>query len=221
MSAAIFTHFPELAGELRSIVWVHAIDAQIKDITDGLPRWCVGQSAERRRQAFVGHDNLPPRKARLLLRVRIRDPYNGRKMRLEEDDFETLVNCLPLSAVCREARAHAAEMCQALAPHVRFDYDTRELWSLDPPEDDADPILLRDVHCLPGAESLEHAFSQPTTLTVYGGRAQFKSPQHLVALISRFFGTRIERLVLELWIDAHDRRARPYWAETVEAPTDM
>lgn len=224
MSAASFTQFPELADELRSMIWVHAVDAQIRDMANRAPPPRSGGllSRERRWQAFVGHANLPDRRVRRYLQVRVRDPYDGRKMRLEKDEFETLVHCLPLSAVCREARAHAAEICQALAPHVHFDYDTSPtLYSLDPPEDGADPVLLRDVHCSPEAESLEHAFSQPTSLAVRWGRSEFKSPEHFVGIISRFFGRRIERVVLQLCIDAQDPRARAYWANHVEEPTDM
>jgi hypothetical protein len=221
MSATTFRQFPELSFELRTMIWLRAIAAQVQDLTDSLPRWFSGEWAERRRQAFIGHDNLPPSKTRLLLKVRIRDPYNGRKMRLEEDDFETLVNCLPISAVCREARAHAGEFCCTLAPHVQFEYDTSQLWSLDAPEDGADPVLLRYVHCISGAETLEHVFAQPATLTVYGGRGRFKSPEHLVDMVNRFFGNRIERLILELWIDSCDPLERPYWATPVEAPVNM
>jgi hypothetical protein len=214
MAARTFTQFPELPLELRNMIWVHAISTQIQDITASLPAWLPGDWAERRRQAFTGHDSLPPRRHRRFLQVRIRDPYDGRKIRLEEDDFETLVNCLPLSAVCREARANTAESCWALATHIHFKYDAHEFWSLGAPdpEHESEPVLLRDLHCIPGAETLEHVFAQPTTLTINGGRGQFKSPEHLVEVVSRFFGNRVERLILEFWINHSDPPERPYWA---------
>lgn len=224
MSAAKFLHFPELAGELRTLIWKHALVAEVKAITDGLPAWCLGDQAERRRQAFVGHDNLPPRRPRMHLRVRVRDPYEGRKMRLEEDDFETLVNCLLLSAVCREARAQAVEICRTLAPHVCFEYDTKDLGYLEPPEDCAEPVLLRDVHCVPGSDSLEHVTSEPTTLTVkYGAKLPVKSPERFGSLIGRFFGRKIENLNFELWINEHDHEVQPYLPGTgsPKAATDV
>lgn len=219
MSAVTFTHFTDLAGELRSMIWTHAIVTQINDITARLPKWCLGESAVRRRLALVGHHTLPTRHASQFFHLRLRDPYNGRKMRIEEDDFEDLVHSLPLAAVCREARAHVADVCLELdlAPHMVFHYYNDKLWSLEPPGADVDELLLRDVHCIPGVdESLEHVFARPTTLTVYGGRAEFRSAEHLVGLISRFFGDRIERVILKLWIQAGDPRTRPYWMDSAE-----
>ncbi|KAF4637349.1 hypothetical protein G7Y89_g708 [Cudoniella acicularis] len=190
------------------MIWKYAIASHIQDIVDRLPRWFERFSwAERRRQALVG--GLPG-KDRLPLHVHIRDPYDGLKLRFEEDDFETLVDCLPISAVCRETRVRVTEFCQLLVPHVRFQYLPSTLWSLKPPKEGTQPVVLRNVHCLPGAETLEHAFSQPTTLTVNAG--QFKSAEHIVGMVSRFFGDKIQRLVLELWHNEGDPTERAYWA---------
>jgi hypothetical protein len=216
MSPTAFPRFPELALELRNIIWKYTITSHIQDITSRLPPWFENLWAERRRQALVG--SLPG-KNRLALRVYIRDPYNGLKLRFEEDDFESLVDCLPLSAVCRETRIHVAEYCHSLVPHVQFEYDTSTLWSLEPPEDGAQPVVLRNVHCLPGAETLEHVFSRPTTLTVNAG--EFKSAEHLVAMVFRFFGNRVRRLVLDLVVHEGDPIERAYWTDSVKAPLDM
>jgi hypothetical protein len=201
--------------ELRTVIWLQAIATQVQDIIKTLPRWCSGTWAERRRQAFIGHENLPSRKTKLNLKLYLRDPYDGRKMRLEDDGFETFVNCIPMSAVCAEGRAHAAEFCRTLVSHIEFEYDNSKQWSLEPPsEESTDSVLLRDVHCIPGAETLEHIFAQPKTVTVDGGRGRFKSPEHLVDIVSRFCGNRIEKLILKLWVDECDPTERPYWIDS-------
>lgn len=178
MSLTVFPLFPELVPELRNRIWQFAIASHIQDIADRLPRWYNSSWAERRRQAIVG--GLLG-KGRLPLYVHIRDPYNGLKLRFEEDEFESLVDCFPISAVCHETRINVAKFCQLLAPHMQFEYDTSTLWSLKPPKKGAEPVVLRSIHYLPSAETLEHVFAQPTTLTVNAG--QFKSAEHLVEIV--------------------------------------
>ena len=221
MAATTFTQFTNLPKELRIPIWLQAIATQVQDIADGLPRWFCGGWAERRRQAILGYDTLPSSQPKRFLRVYIRDPYEGRKMLLEEDDFETFINCLPISAVSRESRTLVAEFCRTLAVHMEFEYTTSNLLSLEPPEDGAEPVLLRDALCNPAAETLEHFYAQPTTLTVLGRRGEFKSPKHLVDMVNRFFGEKIERLILELWIESGDPQERPYWSDSLEVPEDM
>ncbi|KAG6355065.1 hypothetical protein INS49_004146 [Diaporthe citri] len=202
MGPTTFTPFPELVPELRTMIWMQAIAAQVKDIADSLPPRAYSPWSSRRRQAFVGHDSSKPGRPRACLEVHIRDPYDGRKMRLEQDEFEAFVNCLPISAVCREARARAAEFCVALVPHILFKYYRGE---------------LGDVHCDPKAETLEHVLSEPTTLTVFGRMGEFNSPEQLVGIVSRFFGNKIERLILQLFTRADDEQELPYWADHVKS----
>jgi hypothetical protein len=216
MSLTAFPLFPELAPELRNRIWEFAIVSHIQDIADRLPRWFNSSWAERRRQAIVG--SLPG-KDRLALYIHIRDPYNGLKLRFEEDEFESFVDCFPISAVCHETRMNVAEFCRLLAPHVRFEYDTSTLWSLKPPEKGAEPVVLRSLHWLPGADTLEHVFAQPTTLTVNAGR--FKSAEHLVGIVFRFFSNRIQRLVMNLRVGDNKPVKRAYWSDPGAAPISM
>jgi hypothetical protein len=122
------------------------------------------------------------------------------------------VDCLSISAVCREARICVAEFCQPLVPHVRCKYETCPLWSLKPPKDGSQPVVIRNLHCQPEAETLKHFFSQPTTLTIDMGR--FKSAEHFVNIVSRFFGNRIQRLVLVQVVCSVDHLKRAYWADS-------
>jgi hypothetical protein len=92
-----------------------------------------------------------------------------------------------MSAVCREASSHAARFCRTLAPLMALEYLNLDLGSLGAPEEDAQPVSLRDALCSSGAETLEHIDAQPTTLTVYGERRRFKSPEYLAQIVNRFF----------------------------------
>jgi len=135
------TNFSQLPYELRSMIWTLAAVVQIQHITDTLPRMFSSESAERRRQTFMGYDSLSPDQTKLPLILRIMDPYAGCSIRLEEDGFEGFVNCLPMSAVCREARSHAAGHCRTLVTHMALEYDRFDVRkSLAPPEKDAHPV---------------------------------------------------------------------------------
>jgi len=213
MSLNSFFRFPELALELRRRIWDYAIAIHVQDITNGLPPWFENPWAERRRQALAGGISGKPK---LALCVRILDPYKGMKLRLEEDDFETLVDCLPISAVSYEVRICVSEFCQLLVPHVQFKYETTPLWSLKPPTKDTRPVLLRSLEWSCEAETLAHVFPQPTTLTVLMG--EFESAEHFVELVSRFFGNRLQRLVLDQAIDNIASFERAYWPSTSKTP---
>lgn len=89
MSTTTFHQFLELAPELRTKIWELAIAKHVQDMVAGFPCWLLG-AMDRRRQAFAG--GLAGREKSALVDS-IRDPYNGLKMRVEEDDFEGLV-CL-------------------------------------------------------------------------------------------------------------------------------
>lgn len=81
---------------------------------------------------------------------------------------------------------------------MALSYYHLDLGPLGAPEKDAHPLLLRDELCSPTAETLEHVYSQPTTVTVYGGRRIIKSPAYLAQIVNRFFGNKLERLILEM-----------------------
>ena len=216
MSATTFYRFTELPLELRNQIWEFAIASHVENTGNRLPRWFVSPWAERRRQAIVGGF---PGKERPPLCVRILDPYDGLKIRLDEDDFESFVDCFPISAVCRETRVNVAEFCRPLVPHVQLDYSTFPIWSLKPPKKGAEPVLLRNLHCLPGAETLEHVFSQPETLTL--NVTWFKSATHLVGMLVRFFGYKIQRLIITTCPHDGDPVERAYWSGSGALPTSM
>lgn len=213
------TKFSELPRELRSEIWTLAAIAQIQHIADNLPSRFSCDSAERRRQVFIGQDKLPLEEAKPLM-LSIRDHYECRRIRLEEDGFEAFVNCLPMSGVCREARSYAARFCRTYVTHMALSYCHLDQGSLAAPEKDAQPVLLRDEHCSPTAETLEHVHAQPTTVTVYGERRRIKSPAYLAQIINRFFGNKVKRLILELVAWAGERN-EPFWADATKEYYEM
>lgn len=209
MLLTTFPRFTELAFELKSKIWEYAIVLHIQDIPDRLPPWFENSWVEgQQREALAGS----PEETKPALRVRILDPYDGLKLRFDEDDFETFVDCFCISAVCHEARAGVARFCQPLVPHIWCNYNALPLWSLKPPKNDAQPVVIRNLRCQPQAQTLRYFFPQPTTLTME--MRWFKSAEQFVEIVSRFFGNRIQRLILLQIVNSVDQFDRAYWANS-------
>ncbi|GAM83018.1 hypothetical protein ANO11243_010040 [Dothideomycetidae sp. 11243] len=211
-----FDPFPRLAPELRICIWQHALAIQIQEVTSTLPRWLSSQWAERRRQAIVG-----PRaeQERMPLKVHIRDPYRGQKLRFAEDEFETLVHSFSLSAVCIEARQQLADYWRRRITIIEFKYTPFELWSLKPPRAGDAPIVLRDVHWNPRAHMPEHIHPAPTELILIDP-AHFESAEHLVALVTRFFSDKIKNLILQSTTSSHEV-GKAYWPRRGKVPSSI
>lgn len=164
-------------------------------IAKGFPSTCDDAGAERLRQAFVGHDNLPPDTERQPLRLYIHDIDD--KLYLGINEFQILLNRLPVANVCYEARTHAAALCRDRTEVVDLIYTKQK----------------------PGAgdEILQPIFLRPKTVVVtipyrYEKRAvRFRSAGHLVEVVDRVFGDCVERLVLNFWVDAHNDYEMLYW----------
>jgi hypothetical protein len=175
-------------------------------IADGLPKSCTTPCAERRRQAFVGYDNLPHDTEKQPLRVYVHDSYNKDRMRLSMNEFQILVNCLPMATVCSEARSHAADFCRAQVKLMNLYY------AIDAPDE---PYDIRD-------EILEHVFMKPTTVMVTNaarkvdGPVSFDSAEHLVDVVNRVFGNCVERIILNPWFDSIDSLEQIYWPHTAQ-----
>jgi hypothetical protein len=146
-------------------MWSYTAAFQIQAITHRLPPGFDTPQDEQWQRLVPLERTWNRGLAKPALRIRVRDPCDGRKLYLEKDDFEALIDSLPVSAVCREARRRAAEICRELVMHMRFEYMKLPLVSIQPPQQGAQPVLERNMHCRPGAENLEHFSPQPTTLT--------------------------------------------------------
>jgi len=211
MLPSTFPRFAELALELRSKIWKYAIALHIEQIEEHLPPWLGNYRGGALLEAHFGNSLEVPL-PNWSLHACILDPYNGRKIRFEENEFEAFVDWLSISAVCREARVCVAQFCQPLVSHVQCEYETLPAWSLKPPKDGARPLVIRNLHCQPEADSVKYFFSRPTTLSIRTGR--FNSAEHFVDIVHRFFGNRIQRLVLVQVINKVQPFKRAYWAES-------
>jgi hypothetical protein len=211
--ASEFPRFSELPFELRIKIWEFAVPIYVKDLADRLPPAEEYSWAERRRLALTGSI---PEDSKQALRVRILDHPGVLKLRFEENDFETLVASLPISAVCHEARSFVIEFCRPLGAHLRFEYATSPMLTYEETKDGWEPL---EVPFRQEAEHLERLLWQPTTLTVDLG--SFKSAEHLVDTVVRFFGNKIQRLILDQAIPVSYSLDYAYWDDSGAIPERM
>jgi hypothetical protein len=94
-------------------------------------------ATERLRQAFVGYNNLPRDAEIQPLRLYVND--EGGKLRLRVNEFQTLVNHLPIATVCSEARPHAINFCHKQVNTLDLHY-TKE------PSDLGDELIEHALH---------------------------------------------------------------------------
>ena len=143
-SAVSWTH---MLGEILSSV--PTFTSVNFSIADSMPEPCAVPSAERLRQAFVGYDNLPDHIERQPLRLYV---YNSRgKLRVGVNEFQILVNRLPIATVNAEARSHAANFCRTQVKGIDLFY------AIDAHDEPSESIQ---------DEILEHVFVKATTVGV-------------------------------------------------------
>jgi hypothetical protein len=215
MSLTTFHRFPSLSTELQNKIWQFAISFYIlKEL--------VPQRLRIHRQCdlskYLNRLDALARICSTSVRMHLRDPYNGQKIRLEEDELEGMVNGMTISAVCDDARLQVAEFCRSLVPTIILEYDTDESESLALPQKDEECAFVRSVDYEAKAESLEHVFPRPTRVSVRGP-GQFKSAEHMVETVRRFCGSKIQRLTLDDRFGPEDLDVRDcYWGEVGELP---
>jgi hypothetical protein len=125
-------------------------------------------------------------------------------MRVGVNEFLALVNCLPMAAVCHEARSHAMNFCRSQVTIVDLRYST-------------------DAQCAIADEPRPRGLLQPTTVVVTKSRfnfpgtvKDFESPGHLADVVTELFGNNIERLVLNIWASTEDTLETLYWPHSAQ-----
>ncbi|KAL8423997.1 hypothetical protein RB596_004005 [Gaeumannomyces avenae] len=145
----------------------------------------------------------------------LRPDPGGRRFWDNGGDHARLVDCFPILATCREARALAVGYFQRRGgPGRRFLYFPRRFWLLDARGEYPMPVRMSLGRAGDAGSSLEQQQQQPTTLYVSKGR--FSCPEQLVDVAARYFGPAIERVVLEFDIDSDDNSAMSlgaYWPD--------
>jgi hypothetical protein len=182
-------------------------------IANGQPISCISACDERLRQAFVGYENLPQDTEMQPLRLYVYDSHSQDKLRLGVNEFQTLVNRLPMATVCSEARSQAATFCQAQTGFLNLFYViTGNAF------DESRDIKPSDIR----NEILEPVFKQQTTVMVTNahkkkdGPKGFHSAEHLVDVINRVFGSCVERIILSSWFMTFESLEEIYWPHTAE-----
>jgi hypothetical protein len=205
------TNFSDLPYELRSMIWTFTVDTQIKHIAENLPdhRLSSGK-ARRRRQAFLNYQ-LDSDQSRLRLVVRIFDFFKDSRIFYAEDDFQTFINCLPMSLICREARSHVGSFCRKNILHMAFEYFPMDAASIKEFNEDPGLAPERAKFASSTAETLERFYPEPTSLTVRAAMRSFRSPEHLAQMVNRFFGNKVERLILNFRGNYDDVWRNPFW----------
>ncbi|KAF1955587.1 hypothetical protein CC80DRAFT_594308 [Byssothecium circinans] len=206
MSLANFT---KLSQELQDQIWAEAAAIQYQQsvsptcIADGQPESCTAPYAERQRQAFVGYDDLPDSTERQPLRLYIHASRHTDELRLGVNEFQTLVNRLPVATVCADARAQAVKLCR-----VRI-----QLMNLFRVVEDPMPD---------GKQILEPVFPFEQLKTVMvttanhpeDGPEGFDSVDRLVDVISRVFGSCVEKIIWSTWWGSGSAMSDIYWPHT-------
>ncbi|KAF2786047.1 hypothetical protein K505DRAFT_422672 [Melanomma pulvis-pyrius CBS 109.77] len=199
------TTFTQLLRELRDMIWAAAASVQYY-IADGQPISCISPCAERLRQALVGYENLPHDTEKQPLRVYVHGSHNRDKLRLGVNEFQTLVNRLPMATVCSEARSQGAIFCQAQIGLANLFY------VIDAPDEPSDI----------GDEILKPIFVQQTTVMITNandkkdGPKGFDSAEHLVDVVDRVFGSCVERIILSSWFRNFNSLEEIYWPHTAQ-----
>ncbi|KAF2451748.1 hypothetical protein P171DRAFT_426216 [Karstenula rhodostoma CBS 690.94] len=194
--------FRQLPRELRDMIWSAAAAVQYHHIGDSSPHSPTAPGAiERLRQAFVGYNNLPQDTEIQPLRLYVND--DGGKLRLRVNEFQTLVNHLPIATVCSEARPHAIDFCRKQVNILDLHY------TKDPSNVDHELIehALRPTTVMVTNMVLEEGLFDGPEDSIRG----FNSADHLVAIIDRIFGSCVENLVLNSWCHSAQTLERIYW----------
>ncbi|KAH7138192.1 hypothetical protein B0J11DRAFT_563215 [Dendryphion nanum] len=193
MSATTFTQLPR---ELRDMIWSEAAAIQYQLYLAEL----AASSADRVREAFIGYDNVPPDVRRQPLRVYVRESHQKDKLRVVVNEFQILVNRLPMATVCFEARSQAAQYCRDQIKTMNLFY------AIDAP----------DAPSSVGYDILEPVFVKPTTVMVTKSDYHvkpgcFDSPEHLVDVVNRVFGSGVEQINLDFLFHSHNTFEHIYW----------
>jgi hypothetical protein len=197
-----FTNFPRLSQELQDLIWAEAAAIQYQHIADTQTEVCTDPHAERQRQAIVGYDDLPDSIERQPLRLYVYASHDTDELRLVANEAQTLANCLPMATVCVDARKYAVELCLSRIKLMNL------LHVVEDPIPD-------------GTQILDPVFPQLTTVMVMTARSHpedapegFDSVEHCVDVISRVFGSNVQKIIWNNWSQSGNSLSDIYWPHT-------
>ncbi|KAJ4983405.1 hypothetical protein SVAN01_11097, partial [Stagonosporopsis vannaccii] len=174
----------------------------VNRIIDNEPELCTTPHAERQRQAIVGYDDLPDSTERQPLRLHVYASSQLGKLCLGEDEFQTLVNRLPVATTCSEARTIAVKLLRARTPFIDL------LCTITDQLCNRRPIL-------------KPVFTDVTTVTVTTARFHpehapegFDSPHQVVDVVARVFGSAVKKIIWSAWCHTAFAMTDIYWPHT-------
>jgi hypothetical protein len=158
------------------------------------------------RQAFIGADNLPEDTEKQPLRIYVHDSFRLDKLRLGANEFQILVNRLPMATVCSEARSHATAFCRHKTELVNMFYvvDARGE-PRDIGREVSEPILTQQKSIM-----ITNAYDK------VNGPKGFDSAEHLVDVVVRVFGSCVERIILNSWFRSMNSLEEIYWPHSAQ-----
>lgn len=169
---------------------------------------CTAPHAERQRQALVGYDSMPDSKERdhqkQHLRLHVYASRQTNELRVGENEFQTLVNRLPMASVCNEARAHAIKLLRAQIEFVAL------FRLVEDQLPDANPVLEQPV------------FTDMTTVMVTtsrfhpedGPEERYGTPHEVVDVVARVFGSGVKKIIWSPWCHNAFAMSDFYWPHT-------
>jgi hypothetical protein len=153
---------------------------------------------------LIGYDNLPDSTERQFLRLYIYASRHTDDLHYGENEFQTLLNRLPMATTCSEARANAIKFCRAQIKLVNL------FRVVEDPISEGIPIL-------------EPVFTDMTTIMVTTARCHpedgpegFDSPEQLVDVIARVFGRGVEKIIWSAWCPSGFKISDIYWPHTLQ-----
>jgi hypothetical protein len=151
---------------------------------------------------LIGYDNLPDSTERHFLRLYIYASSHTDDLHFGENEFQTLLNRLPMATACSEARANAIKFCRAQIKLVNL------FRIVEDPVPDGDLIL-------------EPVFTDMTTVMVTTARRHpedgpegFESPNEVVDIIARVFGSGVQNIIWSPWCPSGFKMSDIYWPHT-------
>jgi len=175
---------------------------QNHSILDSQPQPCTDPHAERQRQALVGYDNLPDSAERQYLRLSVHASAHTPALRHGENELQTLLNRFPTATACRDGRATALKLCRAQV-------------------DSMDLFRIREDPLASGRPLLQPVFTDILTVLVRTARLHpedgpegFDSPEQVVDVVARVFGSDVEKIVWCAWCSSGWVMSIIYWPHT-------
>ena len=150
----------------------------------------------------MGYDHISDLRERKYLRLYIYASSQTKELRLGANEFQTVVNCLPMASACKEARSHAMKFCHGRIKTLDL------LRILDDQAPNGKPIHE------PVFTNVAAVMVTTTRFHPEDGPEGFDSPEQLLEVISRVFGSGVQKIIWHAWCAPGFAMSDIYWPHT-------